>query len=140
MYRYPLFLIERFGKSMTITISKEEDANNDEIINFINSRANNSQIEVLSEEIIFRIPKDNYSEGGVMDLGEFFSDLDNNLHGLRIKSYSISMPTLEDIFLNVASEDSKQLEKERRQFSENDQNNDKILFETDFKEDYSHKS
>ena len=56
-----------------------------------------------------------------MDLGEFFSDLDNNLHGLRIKSYSVSMPTLEDVFLNVASEDSKQLEKERRQFSENDQ-------------------
>ena len=75
-----------------------------------------------------------------MDLGEFFSDLDNNLHGLRIKSYSVSMPTLEDVFLNVASEDSKQLEKERRQFSENDQNNDKILFETDFNEDYSHKS
>ena len=135
----PLFLIEPFGKCMTITISKEEDANNDEIINFINSKANNSKIEVLSEEIIFRIPKDNYSEGGVMDLGEFFSDLDNNLHGLRIKSYSVSMPTLEDVFLNVASEDSKQLEKERRQFSENDQNNDKILFETDFNEDYSHK-
>ena len=40
----------------------------------------------------------------------------------------------------MASEDSKHLEKERRHFSENDNNNDKILFETDFKEDYSHKS
>ena len=67
----PLFLIERFGKCMTITISKEEDANNDEIINFINSKANNSKIEVLSEEIIFRIPKDNYSEEGSWTLGNF---------------------------------------------------------------------
>ena len=136
----PLFLIERFGKCMTITISKEEDANNDDIINYINSKAKDAQIEVLSEEILFRIPKNNYSEGGDMELGEFFTDLDNHLDELRIKSYSVSMPTLEDVFLNVASEDSKQLEKERKRFSENDMNNDKILFETDFKEDYSHKS
>ena len=136
----PLFLIERFGKCMTITISKEEDANNDDIINYINSKAKDAQIEVLSEEILFRIPKNNYSEGGDMELGEFFTDLDNHLNELRIKSYSVSMPTLEDVFLNVASEDSKQLEKERKRFSENDMNNDKILFETDFKEDYSHKS
>ena len=136
----PLFLIERFGKYMTITISKEEEANNDDIINYINLKTNDAQMEVLSEEILFRIPKSNYSEGGNLELGEFFTDLDNHLNELRIKSYSVSMPTLEDVFLNVASEDSKQLEKERKHFSENDINNDKILFETDFKEDYSNKS
>ena len=136
----PLFLIERFGKFMSINISKEEDANNDAIINYINSKTTNSQIEVLSEEILFRIPKSNYSEGGNMDLGEFFTDLDNHLNELKIKSYSVSMPTLEDVFLNVASEDSKQLAKERRSFSKNNLDNDKILFETDFKEDYSNKS
>ena len=136
----PLFLIEKFGKFMSINISKEEDSNNEEIINYINSKTQNTQIEVLSEEILFRIPKSNYSEGGNMDLGNFFIDLDNNLEMLKIKSYSVSMPTLEDVFLNVASEDSKQLAKERRSFSKNDLENDQILFETDFKEDYSNKS
>ena len=136
----PLFLIERFGKFMSITISKEEDANNEDIINYINSKTQDTQCEVLSEEILFRIPKTNYSEGGILNLGEFFNELDNNLDQLRIKSYSVSMPTLEDVFLNVASEDSKQLEKERRSLSKSNLDNDKILFETEFKEDYSRKS
>jgi len=136
----PLFLIERFGKYMSININKEEDANNENIINYIISKTKDTQYEVLSEEILFRIPKSNYSEGGFLDLGEFFTDLDNNLYNLRIKSYSVSMPTLEDVFLNVASEDTKQLEKERKSFSKNDIDNDKILFETEFKEDYSKKS
>ena len=34
----PLFLIEKFGKFMSINIYKEEDANNDKIINYINSK------------------------------------------------------------------------------------------------------
>ena len=136
----PLFLIERFGKSMSITISKEEDAINEDIINYINSKTKDTQCEVLSEEILFRIPKSNYSEGGLLNLGDFFGELDENLENLRIKSYSVSMPTLEDVFLNVASEDSKQLQKERRSFSKNDLDNDKILFETDFREDFTQKS
>ena len=136
----PLFLIERFGKFMSINISKEEDANNEDIINYINSKTQDAQCEVLSEEILFRIPKTNYAEGGILDLGQFFGDLDNNLENLRIKSYSVSMPTLEDVFLNVASADSKQLEKERKNLSKNNFDNDKILFETDFREDYSQKS
>ena len=136
----PLFLIERFGKFISINISKEDNANNENIINYINSKTQDTQCEVLSEEILFRIPKSNYSEGGNLDLGEFFTDLDNNLENLGIKSYSVSMPTLEDVFLNVASEDSKQLRNERKSFSKSDLNNDKILFETDFREDYTHKS
>ena len=136
----PLFLIERFGKYMTITISKEEDANNDDIINYMKSKTKEPQIEVLSEEILFRIAKNNYSDGGGLNLEEFFTDLDNQLNKLKIKSYSVSMPTLEDVFLNVASGDSKKLENERRKFSENNLTNDQILFETDFKEDYTNKS
>ena len=136
----PLFLIERFGKFMSINVSKKEDANNINIINYINSKTNDTKIEVLSEEILFRIPKNNYSEGGNMDLGEFFTDLDNHLTELKIKSYSVSMPTLEDVFLNISSEDSKQLAQERKHFSNNDIENDKILFETDFRDDYTKKS
>ena len=51
------------------------------------------------------------------------------------------MPTLEDVFLNVAQEDTKlddqKMTKQHRKFSIPDYESDKILFETDFREDYS---
>ena len=155
----PLFLIERYGKFMNLDITKEEGADNDNIINFIKKRANNIEYEILSEEILFRIPKkseksknsndnvddlidnDSNKVNDSLDLTKFFEDLDNNLQNLGIKSYSASMPTLEDVFLNVAAEDSKkENQKLREKLAENEEENDKILFETDFKEDFSTKS
>ena len=157
----PLFLIERFGKFMSLNISKDAEANNESIVNFIKSRAPNLEYEILSEEIIFRIPKENYSTNNGTNpkqedtlclsdnessapknpdnnihnsiLSKFFEDLDQNLQTLKIKSYSASMPTLEDVFLNVATDELKNnnLEKEEKK------ENDKILFETDFRENYS---
>ena len=60
---------------------------------------------------------------------------------LGIKNYSASMPTLEDVFLNVAAEDSKiENQKLREKLAETEKENDKLLFETDFKEDYTKKS
>ena len=163
----PLFLIERFGKFMNLNITKEEGADNDLIIDFIKQRANNVEYETLSEEILFRIPKkseqknnnnkeDNIeslslqennthsnsnNENDNLDLTKFFEDLDNNLTNLGIKTYSASMPTLEDVFLNVAAEDSKlENKKLREKMAKNELKNDKILFETNFTEDYTRKS
>ena len=136
----PLFLIEKFGKYMTITMSKDENAVNEDIMNYMNSKTKDIQYEVLSEEIIVRIPKSNYSDGNNIDLGQFFNDFDNNLERLKIKSYSVSMPTLEDVFLNVAAKYDAQTEEERLIQMEKEMNNDKILFETIFNEDYSKKS
>ena len=168
----PLFLIERFGKFMSLNITKEPGADNEKIVNFIKERASNLEYEILSEEIMFRIPKEinniNYQNEENLFLPEndsqrsktkskenafpaptekilrivkFFEDLDNSLNMLNIKSYSASMPTLEDVFLNVAAEDTK-LENQamHRKFSSPDYENDKLLFETDFMEDYSKKS
>ena len=164
----PLFLIERFGRFMSLNITKEDGADNRKIINFIGERAKDIDYEILSEEILFRIPKSNYSSGGNTDeenltltensssgkkstannsnlnLTKFFDDLDKNLKELRIKTYSASMPTLEDVFLNVAQDDVKEenqkMGKQHRKFSIPNEENDKILFEIDFKEDYSKKS
>ena len=159
----PLFLIERFGKFMNLNITKEEGADNDKIIDFIKKRAQNIEYEILSEEILFRIPKksektnneDNIdslalsensgrgkldTENSGLDLTKFFEDLDKNLKNLSIKTYSASMPTLEDVFLNVAAEDSKlENQKLREQLAASEEKNDKILFETEFKEDYKKK-
>jgi ATP-binding cassette subfamily A (ABC1) protein 3 len=104
-----LFLIDKFGKYISLSIMKESDAKDEEIINFIKNKVPNlKDHEELSEEILFRIPLTNdYSHK------EFFSDLDNNLARLRIKSYGASMPTLEDVFLNVSAEVNNSYDKNK---------------------------
>ena len=164
----PLFLIERFGKFLSLNITKEEGADNNKIVEFIQKMAQNVEFEILSEEIIFRIPKSNYTnsknssiEDGLLlsennsekslkdnknsnnksnngNISKFFEELDKNLQNLKIKSYSASMPTLEDVFLNVAAEDNKS-NKLHRAFSAPRNDEDKILFQTNFREDYSKK-
>ena len=154
----PLFLIERFGKYMSLNITKESDANNDDIIEFVSSKVNDVDYEVLSEEILFRIPKSSYSnenlddntpnqnqkkngtKGPTFKIEEFFSELDKKCEELKIKTYSASMPTLEDVFLNVAAEDTEKIQGEHRKFSQTNLSNDKILFEQDFREDFTQKS
>ena len=131
-----LFLVEKFGKYMSINLYKDEEANNENIINYINDKIKETQFEVLSEEIILRIPKSNFMNGEGLNLREFFEDLDNNLKRLKIKSYSVSMPTLEDVFLNMASDDDKSIKSNKKKSQElKEIENDKILFETDYKED-----
>ena len=169
----PLFLIERFGKYMSLNIVKEENADNDQIVDFIQSKVKNVEYEILSEEIMFRIPKSNFSSGlakvenknlmsiknknvkkkmseGSMILVNMFDALDNDLKKLKIKSYSASMPTLEDVFLYFAAEDN--MKKKEENENNNNENiniktsqelmidNDKLLFETDFREDFKNKS
>ena len=149
----PLFLIERFGKFMNLNITKEEGVDNDKIIDYITSKADNVEHDILSEEILFRIPKTkeksneeialSLSENSVensIDITKFFDDLDKNLNNLGIRSYSVSMPTLEDVFLNVAQENDVFAKKKIKEKVENEKKNDKLLFETDFMEDYSNKS
>lgn len=97
-----LFLIDKFGKYISLNIIKLKDSNEREIINFVQSKIKNVQYQKFSEEIIFRIPK---NEG--IDLKYFFKELDNSLESLKIKTYSASMPTLEDVFLNVSADSHK---------------------------------
>ena len=141
----PLFLIEKYGKYMSLNVFKDEDADDKRIVEFVKSLAKNVEYEILSEEIMFRISvKDNNNIEKKLrkevDIPKFFQIFDKNLTDLKIKSYSASMPTLEDVFLNVAAEDSKKskLEKENEMAIEDE--NDKILFSSNLKEDYSQKS
>jgi len=100
----PLFLIEKYGKFLSINIYKEKDANNGKIINFFKSKAEGIETEILTQEILIRIPKNKPgTDKKNIDIQSFFSELDNKTKSLKIKSYSASMPTLEDVFLNVGS-------------------------------------
>ena len=105
----PLFLIEKFGKYMNVTLRKEDGAINDDICQFVKNIAPEVKLESLSEEILVRIEKSNfnndYKNNNEISINKFFEELDSHLKVLKIKSYSVSMPTLEDVFLNVVQED-----------------------------------
>ena len=51
--------------------------------------------------------KNENGKNSSFELAKFFVDLDNNLKNLKIKSYSASMPTFKEVFLNVVAVDSK---------------------------------
>ena len=139
----PLFLIEKFGKFMSLNIAKEEFADDNQIIEFVKGLAENVEYEILSEEIMFRIPiKDDESNGiklkKKLDIQNFFLSFDESMKNLKIKSYSVSMPTLEDVFLNVAAEDNKKTKEEKNKENLIEEENDKILFSSDLREDYTY--
>ena len=133
----PLFLIERFGKYMNVTLSKDEGADNDTIMSYISQKVERPQFESLSEEIMARIPKDNFNKEGGISLHKFFEELDENLENLKVKSYSVSMPTLEDVFLNVAAEDESQ---RISQVIREEAKYDEVLFGQDYLDNFEYKS
>ena len=138
----PLFLIEKYGKYMSLNVTKEEDADNETIVDFISHIVDKVEYEILSEEIMFRIQvkDDNGENFKKLDLSCFFQLIDTNLKSLKIKSYSASMPTLEDVFLNVAAEDNKKTKEEKEKDLLIEKENNEILFNSDLREDYSKKS
>jgi len=100
----PLFLIEKFGKAINLNITKNPDADNEEIIKFINENICNDiniENEVFKEEILLKIPKI-FNQSNNFIWSDFFKNLDENCERLKIKNYSISMPTLEDVFINIS--------------------------------------
>ena len=133
----PLFLIEKYGRFMSLNITKDIGADNDEIVDFMKTLSQNLEYEILSEEIMFRIPvKDENNEEKklkkCLDIQNFFTNFDENINNLKIKSYSVSMPTLEDVFLNVAAEDNKKINKEEESgLLMQNQADDKVLFSLD---------
>ena len=139
----PLFLIEKLGKNINLNITKKTEADNEEIINFINNNIGKNIVienEIFNEEILFRIPKkDNKSNIINYDWSNFFEKLDEECDQLNIRNYSISMPSLEDVFINLSKlikqnhENIKELEIE-----ETNEKNNKILYdENNYHEKYN---
>ena len=50
------------------------------------------------------------------------------------------MPTLEDVYLKIASEDNKKTKEEKEKDSLVEEKNDEILFNSNLKEDFKQKS
>jgi ATP-binding cassette, subfamily A (ABC1), member 3 len=149
-----LFLIDRFGKYLSLNVYKLPDADDQRIIEFVKERIPDVEYEILTEEILFRIPKDEGNNTYVQVVGKesksfsfknFFTDLDQNMEKLAIKSYGASMPTLEDVFLNVSADtknklmkieddkENKNMEEEKFEFNRDQQVTSFTKFFTDFK-------
>ena len=133
----PLFLIEKFGKYISITLTKDENASNETIMSFLRQKVEQTQFEILFEEIVAHIPKNIFNKEGSISLQKFFEELDKNLKNLKVKSYSVSMPTLEDAFLNISSEDESQ--RESQEIKE-EKKNDDILYGIDYLDNFENKS
>ena len=137
-----LFLIEKYGKYISINIIKDKNSVNHEIIKFIKNIYddfdNEIKIEVLSQEILFRIPKFKKRNNVKFNFESFFNQLDKNLKKLKIKSYTVSMPTLEDVFLNVSSLEKMRNKKKSDLTEQLKINIDKILYDdSNYNQKYS---
>ena len=138
----PLFLIEKFGKYMNLNIVKDKNANDEIIIKFFSEITPNIKYELLSDEIMFRIQineNDQHNEQikYKINLSNFFKKLNENLNNLKIKSYNVSMPTLEDVFLNFSSNTQQKSIKQIRKELLKEENNNNVLFNSDLKENYT---
>ena len=111
-----LFLIDRLGKYISLDIYPKSTGKNEEILKFVSERLPGVVCDALPEKILFRLPKINIGENSdsSYDLKRFFDELDSNVDELQIKSYAVSMPTLEDVFLNISAENNHSLTKENR--------------------------
>ena len=109
----PLFLISKFTNNINLNITKNPEANDENIINYIKEKIDNSnkniEYEKLNKEILFKI-KNIKSK---INWSSFFDKFDSELGNLNIKNYSISMPTLEDVFIKLS-----QLSKSTEHFKE----------------------
>ena len=139
----PLFLIEKLGKNINLNITKKAEANNEEIINFINNNIGNKiniENEIFNEEILFRIPKkDNKSNIINYNWSSFFENLDKECEQLNIRNYSISMSSLEDVFINLSKliKENQEYIKEIEIEAEKEKNNKILYDESNYNAEYN---
>ena len=96
----PLELIDKYTNSVNLNITKHSNANEDIIIQYILQTFEGLDVyfENFNRDILFRIPTNVVK----INWKSFFESLDEQLDNLKIKSYSISKSTLEDVFINFA--------------------------------------
>ena len=105
----PLFLKNRFGEGYTLTVIKKallsNETQSDSVEKYLHHKLG-SEVKLTSEisqEVTFQIPSQLATK-----FQDFFETFDSDLEGLGIRSYGISVPTLEDVFLRVTQEKAAQ--------------------------------
>ena len=93
-----MFLKNRFGMGYVMTIVKSNPAPNSKVVPYLR-RNLGPEIMKLSEiqgEMTIQIPRD-YTHM----FKDFFGQFDNDLAGLDIQTYGVSITTLEQVFLEI---------------------------------------
>lgn len=93
-----MFLKKRYGIGYNLTIIKEDSViPTDNILNFVSSHIKGVETGLIAgEEVELRLPFSECSKFKAM-----FLEMDQSLEKLGIKSYGISITTLEDVFIKV---------------------------------------
>ena len=105
-----LFLKKRFGAGYKLTMVKDSKTANKAIKPYIESKLG-TQAELISEissEIAFGVPECTESK-----FTDFFASFDQDMSGLGILSYGISITTLEEVFLHINKEFGMDLKKSK---------------------------
>jgi len=118
----PLFLKNRFGEGYTLTVIKKamlsDENQSDSVESYLHGKLG-PEVKLTSEisqEVTFQIPSHLATK-----FQDFFETFDSDLERLGIRSYGISVPTLEDVFLRVTQEKTAQEpEKQPQDHSIND--------------------
>ncbi|CAG9334832.1 unnamed protein product [Blepharisma stoltei] len=110
-----LFLKKRYGVGYYLTIVKEvgvaSKTHTQSVTDFI--RAYIPEASIMSDvhaEISFQIPNSSSSK-----FTEFFTALDQQLKSLQLRSYGVSVTTLEEVFLRVARGDDSEIAKNEQE-------------------------
>ena len=104
-----LFLKNRFGVGYNLTMVKKNKETNTKVGKYLNEKIGEvKKLSEVSSEITYQIPT-----ALSYKFKEFFTFFDNDLDNLDIRSYGISVTTLEEVFLKVGhgddSNDDKQV-------------------------------
>lgn len=92
-----LFLKKNFGVGYNLTMDKTTQHEAPQIDEFITQRIPGAiKLSEVSSEISYQLPN-----AAINSFKQFFVDMDYNLADLEIKSYGISVTTLEEVFLKV---------------------------------------
>ncbi|KAL4476002.1 hypothetical protein ABPG72_007888 [Tetrahymena utriculariae] len=126
-----VFLKEKFGNGYNLTLVKEQNTTPSEpIIQFINHHfPESSLISDYSAEIAFQIP---YKY--IPQFEQMFNEIERLKNQLKIRSYGVSITTLEEVFLKVASMNENHVvqphkTKQKNQYQDIENQDDQKLIE-----------
>ena len=93
-----MFLKKRYGIGYNLgIIMNDTSVSSENIKNFVTDRINGVELGLVAgEELELRLP---FSESSKFN--NLFTEIDSNMDNLGIKSYGISITTLEDVFIKV---------------------------------------
>ena len=91
----PLFLKNTFGSGYRLTISKNNNFNEDNFVRALNSQMEKNTIETnIAAEMCVSLPFEMSSK-----LPGFLSNIESNKTSYGIDGYGISSPTIEEVFI-----------------------------------------